>query len=65
MLNEWQEFLDYTGPVSYKADGKKDTTWLGRFTLLSGSCSCRRLLAVQTYTTGRREKLLKLFGARL
>ena len=32
MLNEWQEFLDYTGPVTYKADGKKDTTWLGRFT---------------------------------
>ncbi len=32
MLNEWQEFLDYTGPVIYKADGKKDTTWLGRFT---------------------------------
>lgn len=32
MLNEWQEFLDYTGPVAYKADGKKDTTWLGRFT---------------------------------
>ena len=32
MLNECQEFLDYTGPVTYKADGKKDTTWLGRFT---------------------------------
>lgn len=32
MLNEWQEFLDYTGPVVYKADSKKDTTWLGRFT---------------------------------
>lgn len=32
MLNEWQEFLDYTGPVAYKADGKKDATWLGRFT---------------------------------
>lgn len=32
MLDEWQEFLDYTGPVVYKADGKKDTTWLGRFT---------------------------------
>ena len=25
MLNEWQEFLDYTGPMTYKADGKKDT----------------------------------------
>lgn len=32
MLNEWQEFLDYTGPVTYKTDGKKDTAWLGRFT---------------------------------
>ena len=32
MLNEWQEFLDYTGPVIYKASGKKDTSWLGRFT---------------------------------
>lgn len=32
MLNEWQEFLDYTGPVVYQADSKKDTSWLGRFT---------------------------------
>ena len=32
MLNEWQEFLDYTKPVVYRASGKKDTTWLGRFT---------------------------------
>ena len=32
MLNEWQEFLDYTEPVAYRASGKKDTTWLGRFT---------------------------------
>ncbi len=32
MLNEWQEFLDYTGPVTYKAGSKKDTSWLGRFT---------------------------------
>lgn len=32
MLNEWQEFLDYTEPVEYQASGKKDTTWLGRFT---------------------------------
>ena len=32
MLNEWQEFLEYTGPVTYKADSKKDTSWLGRFT---------------------------------
>ena len=32
MLNEWQEFLDYTEPVAYRASGKKDTAWLGRFT---------------------------------
>ena len=32
VLNEWQEFLDYTEPVEYQASGKKDTTWLGRFT---------------------------------
>lgn len=32
MLNEWQEFLDYTEPVEYQVSGKKDTTWLGRFT---------------------------------
>lgn len=32
MLNEWREFLDYTRPVIYKADSKKDTVWLGRFT---------------------------------
>ena len=28
MLNEWQEFLDYTGLVFYKADSKKDTAFL-------------------------------------
>ena len=32
MLNEWQEFWDYTGPVNYRAADKQDTTWLGRFT---------------------------------
>lgn len=32
MLNEWQEFLDYTEPVRYQAVGKRDTTWMGRFT---------------------------------
>ena len=32
MLNEWQEFLDYTGSVIYTASGKNDTTYLGRFT---------------------------------
>ena len=32
MLNEWQEFLDYTGVVTYTASGKNDTTYLGRFT---------------------------------
>ncbi len=30
MTNEWQEFLDYTGTPVYKADSKKDTTYLGR-----------------------------------
>lgn len=32
MLNEWQEFLDYTGAVTYTASGKNDTAYLGRFT---------------------------------
>ena len=32
MLNEWQEFLDYTGTVTYTASGKNDMTYLGRFT---------------------------------
>ena len=28
MLNEWQEFLDYTGPVTYTGNKSKDTpTW--------------------------------------
>lgn len=32
MLNEWEEFLQYTGQVIYTAAGKRDTTYLGRFT---------------------------------
>lgn len=32
MLNEWEEFLQYTSPVTYTATGKRDTTFLGRFT---------------------------------
>jgi len=32
MLNEWEEFLDYTGIVTYTTSGKNDTTYLGRFT---------------------------------
>ena len=32
MLNEWKEFQDYTGAVSYTARNKQDTTYLGRFT---------------------------------
>ena len=32
MLNEWQEFLDYTGAVSYTARSKSDTAYMGRFT---------------------------------
>lgn len=31
MLNEWQEFLDYTGAVSYTAKSKSDTSYMGRF----------------------------------
>lgn len=32
MLNEWDEFLQYTGVVRYASDSKSDTTYLGRFT---------------------------------
>lgn len=32
MLNEWKEFQAYTKPVTYTAAGKRDTTYLGRFT---------------------------------
>lgn len=32
MVNEWSEFLQYTGPVTYAAIGKRDTSFLGRFT---------------------------------
>ena len=32
MLNEWKEFQDYIGDVSYTARNKQDTTYLGRFT---------------------------------
>lgn len=32
MLNEWQEFLDYTGKVNYTAKTKSDATYMGRFT---------------------------------
>lgn len=33
MLNEIQEFLDYTTPVKYTAESKNDTTYLRHFTL--------------------------------
>ena len=33
MLNEIQEFLDYTTPVAYTAKAKADTTYLRHFTL--------------------------------
>ena len=33
MLNEIQEFLDYTTPVKYAAETKSDTTYLRHFTL--------------------------------
>ena len=32
MLNEWIEFLQYTRPVTYTATGKRDNSYLGRFT---------------------------------
>ena len=32
MLNEWKEFQAYTKPVTYTAAGKRDTTYMGRFT---------------------------------
>ena len=32
MVNEWNEFLQYTGPVTYAASGKRDVHFLGRFT---------------------------------
>ena len=32
MVNEWSEFLQYTGPVTYAASGKRDVRYLGRFT---------------------------------
>ena len=32
MINEWSEFLQYTGPVTYVASGKRDVHYLGRFT---------------------------------
>lgn len=32
MLNEWQEFLDYTGIVAYTAKSKSDISYMGRFT---------------------------------
>ena len=32
MVNEWSEFLQYTGLVTYTASGKRDTSFLGRFT---------------------------------
>ena len=31
MVNEWKEYLDYTGTVSYTSTGKPDSTWRGRF----------------------------------
>ena len=32
MVNEWDEFLQYTGTVAYAASGKRDVRFLGRFT---------------------------------
>ena len=32
MIREWDEFRAYTGPVTYTVTGKRDSTYLGRFT---------------------------------
>ena len=32
MVNEWNEFLQYTCPMTYTSSGKRDTSFLGRFT---------------------------------
>ena len=32
MLNEWKDFQAYTKPVTYSAAGKRDTTYMRRFT---------------------------------
>ena len=32
MVNEWNEFLQYTDSMTYAASGKRDTRFLGRFT---------------------------------
>ena len=32
MIDEYEEFHAYTKPVQYTAAGKRDTTWVGRFT---------------------------------
>lgn len=32
MINEWNEFLQYIGPMTYTAFRKQDTHFLGRFT---------------------------------
>ena len=31
MINEWKEFLAYTEKPKYAATGKRDTSYLGRF----------------------------------
>ena len=32
MLNEWDEFRQYTGKLKYTSKGKRDNSFLGRFT---------------------------------
>ena len=34
MLNEWKEFLAYTGAVNYTARNKQDTTYLATWAAL-------------------------------
>ena len=48
MLNEWTEFLQYTSPVTYTAAGKRDNSYLGRFTYttLTGFEGMARILTI-------------------
>ena len=32
MLNEWDEFRQYTGKPKYTSKGKRDNSYIGRFT---------------------------------
>ena len=48
MLSEWQEYLDYTGTVTYQAAKKNDSAWRGRFSFeaLIETSGLVRILAI-------------------